>query len=83
MIPHATGKICDKTTRNYATLSRDAAPTIFAHFSRYYIPLKRKSHEEREQEKMNAKKTKSPCGILIYQDVSWEKLMVISKLLTF
>ena len=36
---------------------------------------KRKSHEEREQEKMNAKKKKSlySYGILIYQDVSWEK----------
>ena len=59
LIPHATGKICGKTTRDYVTLSRDAVPTIFAHSSRYYsgnIPMKRKSHEEREQEKMNSKK---------------------------
>ena len=59
LIPHATGKICGKTTREYATLSRDAVPTIFGHLARYYvgnIPTKRKSHEEREQDKMNAKK---------------------------
>ena len=76
LIPHATDKICGKTTRDYVTLSRDAVPTIFAHLPRYYtgnIPMKRKSHEKREQEKMNAKKKKSLCGILIYQDVSWEK----------
>ena len=59
LIPNATGKICGKTTRDYVTLSQDAVPTIFAHLSRYQtgnIPMKRKSHEEREQEKMNAKK---------------------------
>ena len=33
--------------------------------------MKRKSHEEREKEKM--KKKKSLCGILIYQHVSWVK----------
>ena len=86
LIPHATGKICGKTTRDYVTLSRDTVPTIFAHLSRYYtsnIPMKRKSHEEQEQKKINAKKKKSLCGILIYQDVCGRNSMVISKFLTF
>ena len=53
LIPHATDKICGKTTRDYVTLSQDAVPTIFAHLAIYYtgnIPMKRKSREEREQE---------------------------------
>ena len=65
LIPHATGKISLKTTRDYITLSRDAVPTILAHLSRYYtgnIPMKRKSREEREKEKMNLEKKFAMCN---------------------
>ena len=63
-----------------------AVPIIFAHLPRHYadnIPMKRKSPENVCKKKMNSKKKKSLCEILIYQDVSWEKFNGYFKTLNF